>query len=306
LIRVLFGLSGSASLAALTAPGTALAQQELPEIRVIATTPIPASGPNTRGTPGGPPTPVRDPDLIDRDKVPSNTQTLTPQDFEPWKSSSVPDALMRRVPGVFINDLAVNPFQPEIQYRGFVASPTVGAPQGVAVYQNGVRINEAFGDTVNWDFIPERAINRLDVHPSNPIFGLNALGGAVSVEMKNGFTYTGKEIESVFGSFGRRGVGEFGAAPDLRRHRLPRRRFGIPPQLHRRLEPVRRRRGHADRTTPARLGRGLDDAADVQEQARVPQRHRRRPAQRHLERQGQRLRPQLPAETRRRQHHRRR
>jgi len=65
----------------------------------------------------------------------------------------------------------------------------------LAVYQNGVRINEAFGDTVNWDFIPERAIRRLDLFPSNPIFGLNAIGGAISLEMKNGFNYNGREIE---------------------------------------------------------------------------------------------------------------
>ena len=93
-----------------------------------------------------------------------------------------------------------------MQYRGFIASPTVGVPQGLAVYQNGVRVNEAFGDTVNWDFIPEYAIKRLDVLPSNPIFGLNALGGAISIEMKNGFNYQGRELELMGGSFGRRSV----------------------------------------------------------------------------------------------------
>ena len=117
------------------------------------------------------------------------------------------DALLQQVPSVFINDTSVNPFQPDVQYRGFMASPTVGVPQGLAVYQNGVRINEAFGDTVNWDFIPEYAIRRLDVFPSNPIFGLNALGGAISIEMKNGFNYQGREIELLGGSFWRRSVG---------------------------------------------------------------------------------------------------
>jgi iron complex outermembrane recepter protein len=222
LIRFLLGLSGSTSIAALLAPSTALGEAaiELPEIRVIAPTPVPATtrrrppvrtaparAPATSPAPAAPPPELRDPSLIDRDKIPSATETLTREDFDPAKAASVPEALLRRVPSVFINDLAVNPFQPEIQYRGFLASPTVGAPQGVAVYQNGVRINEAFGDTVNWDFIPERAINRLDVHPSNPVFGLNALGGAISIEMKNGFNYTGREIEAIVGSFGRRGVG---------------------------------------------------------------------------------------------------
>ncbi len=114
------------------------------------------------------------------------------------------DALLQKVPSVYINDTSVNPFQPDVQYRGFLASPVVGVAQGLAVYQNGVRINEAFGDTVNWDFIPEKAINRLDVFPSNPIFGLNALGGAISIEMKNGFNYQGREVELRGGSFWRR------------------------------------------------------------------------------------------------------
>ena len=108
------------------------------------------------------------------------------------------------MPSVYINDTSVNPFQPDVQYRGFQASPVVGVPQGLAVYQNGVRVNEAFGDTVNWDFIPESAIHRLDVLPSNPIFGLNALGGAISIEMKNGFNYQGREAEVLGGSFWRR------------------------------------------------------------------------------------------------------
>src|SRR5262249_46657165 len=97
-----------------------------------------------------------------------------------------------------------NPFQPDVQYRGFQASPVLGTPQGLAIYQNGVRINEVFGDTVNWDLIPETAINRLDVVSNNPVFGLNAIGGAISIEMKNGFTYEGREAEVRGGSFWRR------------------------------------------------------------------------------------------------------
>jgi len=136
--------------------------------------------------------------------APAVPDVLTPQDFSHTVSSSVPDALLRRVPSVYINDTSGNEFQPDVQYRGFVASPVIGTPQGLAIYQNGVRINEAFGDTVNWDLIPESAIHRLDVVSNNPAFGLNALGGAISIEMKNGFTYQGREAELRGGSFWRR------------------------------------------------------------------------------------------------------
>ncbi|HEY8163781.1 MAG TPA: Plug domain-containing protein, partial [Methylocystis sp.] len=113
-------------------------------------------------------------------------------------------ALQRQVPGVIINDVAGNPYQPEIDFRGFVASPISGTPQGLAVYQNGIRVNEAWGDSVNWDLIPNVAIDRLTVVTGNPLFGLNALGGAVTLDMKNGFTYQGFEFDGRVGSFARR------------------------------------------------------------------------------------------------------
>jgi iron complex outermembrane recepter protein len=222
------------ALGTLSVPSPIFAQQAdvtLPEVKVIGTTPLSSvstprrssaredSQPTVRraapatGRPAAAPAPApvpvvepvaTDPGLIDRFKVPSNTVTLTPSDFDHAKSTSVPDALLQRVPSVSINDTAGNPFQPDVQYRGFTASPTLGTPQGLAIYQNGVRVNEVFGDTVNWDFIPESAIHRLDVLPSNPIFGLNALGGAISIEMKNGFSYQGSEAEVRGGSYWRR------------------------------------------------------------------------------------------------------
>jgi len=176
---------------------SAQAPIQLPPIDVIGTTPL-----STAPGAGGP----ADITAIDRDKVPANTQTLTPQDFDHAKSNSVPDSLLQRVPSVFNNDTAVNPFQPDVQFRGFLASPTVGTPQGLAIYQNSVRVNEVFGDTVNWDFIPSYAIHRLDVVPNDPAYGLNALGGAIAIQMKNGFNYHGTEAELRGGSFGRRAV----------------------------------------------------------------------------------------------------
>jgi iron complex outermembrane receptor protein len=111
--------------------------------------------------------------------------------------------MFQALPGVALSDETGNQFQLDLNYRGFVASPVIGTPQGLAVYQNGVRINEVFGDIVNWDFIPQNAVNNLTLVPSNPVFGLNATGGALSFDMKNGFTYHGVEGEVSGGSYGR-------------------------------------------------------------------------------------------------------
>jgi iron complex outermembrane recepter protein len=231
------GLISAVSLLALMASGTALAQQspapeasttQLPEVRVIATTPASAVSSPRRAPSGGPaaprPTPATspppaevapvvtaDPTVIARDKVPSNTESLTADDFSRTYSPSVTDALLQRVPGVAVTDVQGNAFTQDLRYRGFTASPLPGTPQGIAVYMGGIRVNEAFGDTVNWDLIPTNAIDRADVWSSNPVFGLNALGGAVNIGMKNGFAYQGFEGEAQAGSFGRAsGAAQYG------------------------------------------------------------------------------------------------
>jgi iron complex outermembrane receptor protein len=225
-VRAAFrGLLRTVTVGVIMAPGIAVAQQAanssqassqviLPEIDVIGTTPLPPSRRGARPVAAAPaatlaPTPTESaataaqPGAIDRDKVPSNVQTLSTADFDHATAPSLLDAMARGLPGVSLGDQSGNQFQRDLDYRGFIASPVIGTPQGLAVYQNGVRINEMFGDVVNWDFIPETAISRMTLVPSNPVYGLNAIGGALSLEMKNGFTYQGAEGEVTGGSNGR-------------------------------------------------------------------------------------------------------
>jgi iron complex outermembrane receptor protein len=144
--------------------------------------------------------------MIDIDKIPGNVQILSADDLTREGSASLTNALSSNLSSVNINDDLDDPFQPDILYRGFEASPVLGTPQGLAVYQNGVRINEAFGDTVNWDLFPDIAIQRVELVSSSPLYGLNALGGAISVTMKNGFSYRGGDIELSGGSYGQRAI----------------------------------------------------------------------------------------------------
>jgi len=212
----------SAAIAAVLVPGAAAAQQAnsgqdssavaLPEIRVISTAPLPplrapaAAAAATTAAPSENAAPPAVPGAVDRDKIPSNVQVLSAPDFDHATTPDLLQSMMRAMPGVALSDQTGNQFQLDLNYRGFIASPVIGTPQGIAVYQNGVRINEVFGDIVNWDFIPENAISRMTLVPSNPVYGLNAIGGALSVEMKNGFTYHGIEGEVSGGSYGRIGT----------------------------------------------------------------------------------------------------
>ncbi|KST57450.1 TonB-dependent receptor [Methylobacterium sp. GXS13] len=134
-------------------------------------------------------------------KIPSTVETVTASDITVDRGTdNVVATLARRTPGLNLSDSQGNSNRPDVTYRGFTASPVQGVPQGLAVYQNGVRINEAFGDIVNFDLIPPQAIQRIDVVTGNPVFGLNALGGAINIQMKNGFTWQGTEITAFGGS----------------------------------------------------------------------------------------------------------
>ena len=137
------------------------------------------------------------------DNTPSNNTRIDSATIARTGSPNVVDALSRAAPGVTVQSSSGNPMQPDVEFRGFVASPVSGTPQGLAVYQNGVRINEAFGDTMNWDMIPTIAIASMDLITNNPAFGLNALGGAVNVKMKDGFSFQGGKIDVSGGSYGR-------------------------------------------------------------------------------------------------------
>jgi iron complex outermembrane recepter protein len=220
-------MAAAAVVAAILVPAAASAQNNsngssaatLPEIQVIATTPLPrprrpvrrataarAAAPAAPAAPAPVQTPKAEPGAVDADKVPGNVQTLPASAFDQAASPDLLSALSSSLPGIALSDQTGNEFQRDLNYRGFVASPVIGTPQGLAVYQNGVRINEVFGDIVNWDFIPQWAIGQMTLVPSNPVYGLNAIGGALSFDMKNGFSYHGVEGEVSGGSYGRVGT----------------------------------------------------------------------------------------------------
>ena len=143
------------------------------------------------------------------DQIPAPVQTASARDLQQSGSLDLADLLNRRLNGIHINENQGNPFQPDINYRGYTASPLLGTPEGISVYVDGVRQNQPFGDVVAWDLIPKIAISEVALMPgSNPLFGLNTLGGAISIQTKDGNSQPGATFELSGGSFGRR-AGEF-------------------------------------------------------------------------------------------------
>jgi outer membrane receptor protein involved in Fe transport len=162
---------------------------ELPQVRIVGTTPLPGSG-------------------IEARRFPANVQIHTSRDLE-RQGAGLADFLERNAGGISLNAAQGNPHQPDLSLRGFSASPLLGTPQGVSVFLDGVRINEPFGDSVNWDLIPQSAISSVQLIPgSMPAFGLNTLGGAVAIYTKSGASEyplrPGASATLRLGSFGRR------------------------------------------------------------------------------------------------------
>ncbi|MBC7416089.1 MAG: TonB-dependent receptor [Herminiimonas sp.] len=161
---------------------------ELPTVEVIGTTLLPGLGTSIR-------------------EVPANVQVFTQRDLARQRQGNLAEYLEQNATSLTVNAAQGNPFQPEVSFRGFTASPLLGVPQGLSVFQDGVRINEPFGDVVNWDLIPQSAIASIQLIPgSNPAFGLNTLGGALAVYTKSGSDNPGGSVQITTGSFGRRAV----------------------------------------------------------------------------------------------------
>jgi len=155
-------------------PATAM---ELPSLEVISVTPLPGIG-------------------IPIEQYAGNIQTINAEEVENQNAFELSEILFRNTGSIDINSAQNNPYQNDIHYRGFLASSLIGSAIGLSTYVDGVRVNEGFGDTVNWDLIPEFAIANIAVIPgSNPLFGLNTLGGALSIQTKSGFNFQGTELE---------------------------------------------------------------------------------------------------------------
>ena len=175
---------------AASATATLVLRSQAASLNIVATTPLPGSD-------------------MDRSQIPSPVQTATARDIENSGSLDLADLLNKRLNGIHINENQENPYQPDINYRGYTASPLLGTPEGISVYLDGVRQNQPFGDIVAWDLIPKAAIAEVALVPgSDPLFGLNTLGGAISVRTKDGNSAPGTSLSLSGGSFGRR-VGEF-------------------------------------------------------------------------------------------------
>jgi hypothetical protein len=122
-----------AILAAYAMPQAAWAETkalDLKKVEVVSTTPLAGVG-------------------LPLEQIPSNVQVVNGEAMQEQKSLTIADYMNNNLVGVSINETQNNPYQPDVLFRGFTASPLLGTPQGLSIFQDGVRVNEPFGDAVN-------------------------------------------------------------------------------------------------------------------------------------------------------------
>ena len=93
------------------------------KVEVIGTTPLPGVN-------------------LSLDEIPVPVQTAIQRDIDNSGALDLSEFLNRRLNAVHVNELQGNPFQADLNYRGYTASPLLGTPQGLSIYMDGVRLNK--------------------------------------------------------------------------------------------------------------------------------------------------------------------
>ena len=178
----------SIPLLSILLPVFALSQENTyvaPDVNIISVTPVQGSG-------------------LSIDRVPGKIQTISRDQLGKKKNLSITETLNRETTGISLFNLNSSPMQNDINFRGYVGGPLLGTAQSIAVYQNGMRVNESFGEVVQWDLVPDFATHSMQIFTGgDPVFGQNALGGAITMEMKNGFNFQGANLTTSGGNHGR-------------------------------------------------------------------------------------------------------
>lgn len=80
-------------------------------------------------------------------------QSLTPEDLASRKRLDLSDTLFRRLASVNVTRSQSNPWQNDVTYRGFLASPLTGSAIGLSVYLDG----DAVFSGRQWRSLPARS-----------------------------------------------------------------------------------------------------------------------------------------------------
>ena len=71
---------------------------------------------------------------LTKEEIPGNVQSITAKEIKESHALSLTDLMNSKLQSVNVNDYQSNPFQMDVTYRGFTASPQIGTAQGLSVF----------------------------------------------------------------------------------------------------------------------------------------------------------------------------
>jgi iron complex outermembrane receptor protein len=137
------------------------------------------------------------------DSVPATVDVIPGATLRSTGEVTLQEAL-RRLPGVSTANQQGNSFQMDLSVRGFQGTSVTGAPQGISVFVDGVRVNEPTVEEINFDLLPLDDIERIElIRGPVAVFGRNTLGGVLNIVTRRGAEVREIVPEAEWGSFGR-------------------------------------------------------------------------------------------------------
>jgi outer membrane receptor protein involved in Fe transport len=180
-------------VAVLTAVVSAAAQEPRPdpETPPVRLPPVEVTGTRLPGAP------------LPVESVPATVDVIPGARLRSTGEVTLQEAL-RRLPGVSIADQQGNSFQMDLLVRGFQGTSVTGAPQGISVFVDGVRVNEPTVEEINFDLLPLDDVERVElIRGPSAVFGRNTLGGVLNIVTRRGAETREIVPEAEWGSFGR-------------------------------------------------------------------------------------------------------
>lgn len=136
---------------------------------------------------------------LDLGRYPGQIRETTQEEIETSEAHAVPEVI-KTEPGITLYNQTGNPYEPTLDMRGFSGQPVTTT----TVILDGVRVNNPDFNVVDWDLIPTKDLQGIQVIPGTAsVFGKNALAGVLNLQTKRGGPVPQAKIEGAGGSFGR-------------------------------------------------------------------------------------------------------
>ena len=138
---------------------------------------------------------------LSTNEFPGQVDIVTSEEITRSGARTVTELLEHQA-GIHLNDEQGNSGQMDLTMRGEIVSSVTGLGQGISVYVDGVRVNEADGEEVNFDLLPLHDVEQIEIiRGPHPIFGRNTLGGAINLITRRGKGLLHSSVEAGFGSY---------------------------------------------------------------------------------------------------------